>query len=333
MDKYNSKKSLSLCASVVELISDFCSMKKIIFLVVGILFLGFVFAIYFRPKQIIAAGEVKAKYTLPSSHFINWRGTELHYTDEGSGFPIIMLHGFGGSHRNFNKITELLKDSFRVVRLDLPGFGMSDMPKGENINPPEIYRDYLKFLTDSLNIDSFYVMGNSMGGWVAWQIAVENPDKVKGLVLLGSAGYEMDKIKTKAVNWIKLPFVVKALERGMPYSASKDAGIRCWANDSLIDPVEVQANNDFWNREGNIHCAFAVASSDVMPDTTKLQTLNCPTLIVWGKQDEIIPSYHAEKFHRDIKNSTMIVYDPCGHLPQVEMAEQYEKDFLKFIKK
>ena len=172
-----------------------------------------------------------------------------------------------------------------------------------------------------------------MGGWVAWQMAVENPDKVKGLVLLGSAGYEMDKIKAKAVSWLRYPFVVKALERGMPFSASEDAALRCWATDSLIDAIEVQANNDFWNREGNIQAAFEVANFDLTPDTAALLTLNCPTLIVWGKEDEIVPSYHAEKFHRDIKNSTMIIYDPCGHVPQVEKAEEFYEDFLKFIRK
>jgi pimeloyl-ACP methyl ester carboxylesterase len=308
-------------------------MKKIIVGVIAALLAVFVFVVYFRPKQILSSNEIKAKYTLPSSHFVKWHNTELHYTDEGTGMPVLMIHGFGGSHRNFNRINELLKDSFRVVRIDLPGFGMSDMPEGENLNPPAIYRDYLNFLTDSLKIDSFYVMGNSMGGWVAWQMAVENPEKVKGLVLLGSAGYEMDKIKAKAVNWLRLPFVVTALERGMPKSASEDAAIRCWATDSLIDPVEVQANNDFWNREGNLQAAFKIANFNLVPDTAALLALNCPTLIVWGKEDEIVPSYHAEKFHRDIKNSTMIVYDPCGHVPQVEKAEQLHKDFLKFIKK
>jgi pimeloyl-ACP methyl ester carboxylesterase len=308
-------------------------MKKIIFFVIAALLAVFVFVVYFRPKQILSANEIKAKYTLPASHFVKWHNTELHYTDEGTGMPVLMIHGFGGSHRNFNEINALLKDSFRVVRIDLPGFGMSDMPKRENINPPEIYREYLKFITDSLKLDSFYVMGNSMGGWIAWQMAVENPQKVKGLVLMGSAGYEMDKIKAKAVNWLRLPFVVTALERGMPHSASEDAAIRCWASDSLINPVEVQANNDFWNREGNLQAAFAVANSEVLPDTAALKTITCPTLIVWGKEDEIVPSYHAEKFHRDIKNSTLIVYDPCGHVPQVEKAEELHKDFLKFISK
>ncbi len=306
-------------------------MKKIIIYTIVGLFSALLLFIFFRPKQIIAKADLKAKYTLPSSHFIDWRGAELHYTDEGNGFPIIMIHGFGGSHRNFNKISELLKNKFRVVRLDLPGFGMSDMPKEKDLNPPEIYRDYLRFIVDTLNLDSYYVMGNSMGGWVAWQMAVESPQKVKGLVLLGSAGYEMDKIKAKAVSWLQFPFVVRALERGMPLMASEDAGVRCYANDSLINPVEVQANNDFWNREGNLQAAFAVANSDVMPDTLGLKNIICPTLIVWGKEDEIIPSYHAEKFHRDIKNSTMIIYNPCGHIPQVEKAEQLEKDFLKFL--
>lgn len=310
-------------------------MKKIFLYSLAGLFAALVLFIFFRPSQIISATDIKAKYTLPSSHFIYWRGAELHYTDEGSGFPIIMVHGYGGSHRNFNRIDELLKDKFRIIRLDLPGFGMSDMPheKGIELNPPEVYRDYMKFIIDTLNIDSFYIMGNSMGGWVAWQTAIENPEKVKGIVLLGSAGYEMDKIKAKAVTWLRYPMVERMLGKGMPLYASQNAAQRCWSNDSLINPIEAVANNDFWNREGNIQAALAVANSKVIPDTVGLTKLNCPTLIVWGKDDEIIPAYHAEKFHCDIKNSTMIIYDNCGHVPQIEKAEQLEKDFLKFINK
>lgn len=309
-------------------------MKKIILIIVATLFSLFVMAIYFRPSTILSAEDVKAKYTLPTSHFINWRGGELHYTDEGEGFPILMLHGFGGSHRNFNRAAELLKDSFRIVRLDLPGFGLSDMPGAgkEDISPRELYRSYLSFMTDTLKLDSFYVMGNSMGGLIAWNIAAENPEKVKGLVLLGSAGYEMDKIKARAVKWLRYPFVVKALERGMPHSASEDAALRCWSNDELINPLEVQATNDFWNRQGNIHAAFEIASAVEEPDTNLVKSISCPTLIVWGEHDEIIPAYHAEKFHRDIANSKLIVYENCGHVPQVEKADQFIKDFLTFFR-
>jgi 4,5:9,10-diseco-3-hydroxy-5,9,17-trioxoandrosta-1(10),2-diene-4-oate hydrolase len=77
---------------------------------------------------------------------------------------------------------------------------------------------------------------------------------------------------------------------------------------------------------------LAMARAQQFPDSSLIQKVQCPTLIIWGKQDRIIPVEHAEKFHRDIKNSKVIIYDPCGHTPMLECPDQLKKDFLEFVK-
>jgi pimeloyl-ACP methyl ester carboxylesterase len=310
-------------------------MKKALLIIFVIVLLLPAAIIFLRPDKILAKDEIKSKYAGEHSHFINWRGAEIHYEDEGNGFPVIMIHGYGGSYRNFDKIAALLKDDFRVIRVDLPGFGLSDFPHidEKNANLGQLYRDYMTFILDTLQLDSVCLMGNSMGGWMAWESAIENPERVKKLVLLCSAGYEMDKVSENAASLMKRGWLMETLFlKGMPEYMSWSGAKKCWYDDSRINPADVQINNDMWNREGNIHAAFLLAGSGQFPDTTRISKVGCPTLIVGGKEDEIIPSNHAYKFQRDIKNSRLVMYEKCGHVPMIENAEQLKQDFLEFIK-
>jgi hypothetical protein len=106
-------------------------MKKL-FRFLGIFFIAIILLItavvFLRPSAIVSKQDAKSKLASPASHFLKWRDAEVHYTDEGKGFPILMIHGFGGSYMNFDALADAFKDSFRVIRVDLPGFGLSDFP-------------------------------------------------------------------------------------------------------------------------------------------------------------------------------------------------------------
>jgi pimeloyl-ACP methyl ester carboxylesterase len=289
-------------------------------------------AIFLRPSLIISKADAKKELALPSSHFINWRGAELHYTDEGSGYPVLLIHGFGGSVRNFTKLADNLKGQFRVIRIDLPGFGLSDFPEmGDKPDYIKMYRDYLTFMFDTLHLDSVYVMGNSMGGGIAWMAAADHPNNVKKLVLLNSAGYDVANISGK-LTMFKYKSVGHIFDKGMPMFMSESGLESCYADKSKVDPTVWRLNNHFTNREGNIQNMLALARSKQFPDSMLITKVQCPTLIIWGKEDVVIPVEHAAKFHRDIKNSRVIIYDPCGHTPMMERTEDLTKDFLQFVK-
>jgi pimeloyl-ACP methyl ester carboxylesterase len=116
----------------------------------------------------------------------------------------------------------------------------------------------------------------------------------------------------------------------MPLSFSEDGAKKCYYDHSKINTKEVENNNALWNREGNIEAAFRMAGSGQYPDTTRIEKIQCPTLIVWGKEDEIIPAEHANKFKGAIKNSTLVMYNNCGHVPMIENTEKTAVDILKF---
>lgn len=291
--------------------------------------------IYFRPNTIISHEEGKQKFATENSHFVKWKGAEIHYIDEGKGIPLIMIHGYGGSHRNFGKIANVLKKDYRVIRVDLPGFGLSQFPKQEknNTNLIQLYRDYMTFILDTLQLDSVYLMGNSMGGWMAWETAIENKSKIKKLVLMCSAGYEMDKVSENAAALLKKKYITTVFSRGMPMYFQESSAEKCYYNHQKINPQEVKNNNTLWNIEGNIQAAFLLAGSGEKPDTTQISKISCPTLIIWGKEDEIIPVSHANKFNKAIAGSKLIIYDQCGHIPMIENLEQTAKDVAAFLKK
>ncbi len=295
---------------------------------------GLCFALYLRPSTIISKQEAKEKYSLPDSKFLTWRGGDVHYVDEGSGFPLLMIHGLAGSHRNFGKIAERLKDSYRCIRVDLPGFGLSDLPEVPQDNYRKLYSEFFNFFLDSLRLDSFYVMGNSMGGWMAWEIAAAHPEKVKRLVLLCSAGYDMEKIALKLSAGMKSSsaFVEKLTARGIPYFVTKNNVEKCFAQPSRANPEEIAVASGLTNREGNFHTVLELLRHRKDADTTIIHAISCPTLVVWGKEDNLIPYTHAFRFQRDVPRNKTIVYEDCGHIPMIEKVEELEKDFREFVR-
>ncbi len=310
-------------------------LKKLLVLIsvlLALVVIGLGYIMFFRDNLIISKAEAKQRFTTPASHFINWRGAEVHYTDEGAGTPVLMIHGFGGNFTNFDSLAAIMKNDYRVVRVDLPGFGLSDLPESRD-SLAELYRAFLGDLLDTLHIDSLYVVGNSMGGWMGWELALAQPDKVKGLVLLASAGYEMDKVRSNIGkldmmdNWL----FRKITERGIPMWMSENTGKRLRSEWETVNLEETRTNNAIANREGNLANLITLGSSGVMPDTAKIAQVKCPTLIIWGKQDVIVPWEHTEKFKRDISGSTVLVYDTCGHIPQIEYPHRVAEDIERFL--
>ncbi len=310
-------------------------MKKVIRLILIVLVILIILPLGYlalRPNGIVSKAKAKADLAQPSSHFLQWRDAEIHYTDEGAGIPVLLIHGFGGSFRNFQKLNDSLKGEYRVIRIDLPGFGLSDAPAvNSKTNFVQLYTDFMHFFVDTLHLDSMYVVGNSMGGMVAWSMAAEDTVRIKKLVLLNAAGYELHKVANGVTGFLTSKVGQLMFKKGMPLKWSEGGAASCFADAGKINYADVKINNELWNRQGNIQAAFAMASSKQFPDTSKINAIKCPTLIVWGAEDKIIPPAHAEKFHRDIKDSRLIIYDPCGHCPMIEVPEKLVPDLRKFF--
>jgi pimeloyl-ACP methyl ester carboxylesterase len=307
-------------------------MKKITISLIVIVITIFLFAAYGRKNLTLSKDFVKQKYSLPNSHFLKWKGGEIHYTESGNGFPILMIHGFGGSNYDFKILDSLLNNQYKVIRVDLPGFGLSDCPPVSDGDFIKVYDEYFSFIIDTLHLDSMYVMGNSLGGMMAWNLTTKHPEKVKKLVLFNSAGYDMkESLKTANAKIFSYSIVKRLLKNGIPKFMTEKGVSRVFFDSNKLTKEKITRLNEMWNREGNLHQIMAMASSDKYLDQNAIKTIACPTLIIWGKYDKVVLPHNANRFNQDIKNSQLIVYDSCGHVPMMEKPLEVKYDVLKFL--
>lgn len=289
-------------------------------------------AVFLRPNLILSSEFVISKIKTPHSHFIKWKNNSIHYTDEGEGEVILMIHGLGGSFYNFQGMTEILKSQYRIIRVDVPGMGLSEF-KGVNSSTDFFtdYSDFFQFFVEKLDIKSMHVMGNSLGGMLSWMITSEIPEKVKSLVLLNSAGYDIDKVLVHAAGPVRWKWFGHILDKGLPRFITDYCLIRPFYDKSKVDPKELDYVYLLLNKEGNIHTLASLATSNQRPDIEQiLHSINTPTLIIWGENDIIIPVEHANRFEKDIQNSQKIIYQNCGHMSMMEYPESVVHDFKQF---
>ena len=273
--------------------------------------------------------EVINKYTDQNSKYLNIDGLKVHYKDEGEGEVLVLLHGTFSSLHTFDTWALILKKKYRVIRLDLPGFGITG-PSIENVYSISIFIDFIENFLDLLNVNKYHLAGNSLGGWLAWELALKAKDKIGKLVLLNAAGYISDK------NY-PLPFVIAqtpVLRNVFNYipKAVVRRFIRQVFNDQAVVTDElVERYYCLIQREGNLSAFISIANSKLKQNTKSLNYLDVPVLIMWGDKDRWISPEHALFFKNDISNSRVLIYKDVGHIPMEEIPEKSANDLIEFL--
>ncbi len=288
-----------------------------------------------RKDNVVTLTELKSKYETPSSNYFDFKGLNCHYTDDGEGEVVVLIHGLGDSFKMFDKLTPLLRKTYRVLRIDLPGFGLSEIPQNFNQieDPIDFYRSFVKHFVETKNLKSFHLMGNSLGGLVSWEFATHNQDRLLSLCLLASAGYEMDAVKKNITKGVLTHIPRFILKKGMPINMAKQNTAMVLNQKVNRTAPFIQTHYDMINREGVLNFFLDLVSFNEVPLTDELKSLKTPTLIAWGDRDKIVPTRHAGYFERDISNSEKLIYSNCGHYPQVEYTEQFLQDWQSFVSK
>ncbi|MCP4123731.1 MAG: alpha/beta hydrolase [Bacteroidetes bacterium] len=308
-------------------------MLRRFFIIASALVVALVAGFVLRKNHIIPYEEAVATYSTANSHFMDWKGVKLHYTDQGEGVPIMLLHGYAGSFDNWKMLVEIFpQDQYRLIVPDLPGLGLSQFPNLEaDVDFHELYTDFTTHVINELELDSLYIVGNSLGGLLAWETAIRNDDKVKKLVLLNAAGYSIDDIGAFFIKFSQSDAFKVIIKKGAPKFIAKKAAKGCLGDKTRLDPERVHAFYGMINKEGTLQTIGKLGASGQYPDSTDIAAINIPTLIIWGDQDGIIPVEHAYKFHRDIPNSKLLIYEGSGHVPMLEDAEKLMQDMLSFF--
>ena len=284
----------------------------------------------------IPLNELKAKYALTSSDFMRLEGMDVHYADEGNhsdSLPLVLIHGTGASLHTFNGWTEDLKEDHRVIRMDLPGYGLTGpFPDGDySMNT---YVAFLKAFLDKMKIDRCVLGGNSLGGEIAWRFALNYPEKLERLILIDAAGYpNRESSEPIAFKIAKIPVLKNALKFITPRFVARSSLENVYGESSLVTDDLVDRYFELTLREGNRQAfidRFAVVKDPGAYQHISL--IEVQTLILWGGKDRLIPLELAYRFHDDLPNDTLIILPNLGHVPMEEDPEQSLKPVSYFLK-
>jgi pimeloyl-ACP methyl ester carboxylesterase len=250
-------------------------------------------------------------------------GMPVRYVREGTGPVIVMLHGSGSSLDAFDAVARQLRDRCEVVRMDLPGFGLTG-PRPDRDYRIETYTRFLDRLLGQLEIGSAVLVGHSLGGNIAWQYTLDFPERVGGLVLVNAIGYP-EKSLPDAIRMARNPAIGKLLRRwgpraGVARSLRSAVGRTGVVDDAMIDRVHVMSS-----RPGN-RGAFVDFANTVQVDRShEISLVSVPTLVVRG---DLIDGQH---FARDLAGGREVVLRGVGHLLPEEAPAELADAVLSFI--
>ncbi len=284
----------------------------------------------------IPVDTLKAKYTNEYSHFIDIDGTIIHIRDEGkkNGPVLLLIHGVCSSLHTWDGWVAILKDHFRIIRFDIPGFGLSGQIPSKNYTP-EYSVHLLNKSIEHMGIKKLSIAGNSLGGFIAWKFAVKHPDKVEKLILIDSVGYpqEMPWLLKFSTNIFVRPFA----RVGMPRYFINKAVHEVYGDQSKVTDDTVDRYFELSQKEGNrsawIDVFLVMKDYSRRKDLSKgITDLQCPIMVMWGTKDIWIP-YTTEfpKWQKDLPHALFKVYEGAGHIPMEEIPEQTAKDAYEFL--
>jgi pimeloyl-ACP methyl ester carboxylesterase len=267
------------------------------------------------------------------SHFAEIDGVRVHYQENGIGTPLVLIHGFTSSVFSWKDVFEPLSKNFHVIAVDLKGFGFSGKPDGEYTRRAQA--TLVAHLLDHLQIDKAWLCGNSMGGDVSLNFAVQNPQRVAGLILIDSGGVKVEGRSSLTPSYLFIPVIGRALTA---LALRSDKLVREGLEKSFYDHAKITDERvaayyrPLQTRGGQLAALRARTQADEFPVEPDLGKINARTLIVWGAEDALIPLEAGRKMNSLIKDSKLLVIEKCGHLPQEENPERVVDEITRFVK-
>jgi pimeloyl-ACP methyl ester carboxylesterase len=282
--------------------------------------------------------QLEQRYADAQSRYVDLpSGVRMHYRDQGrrDGPALLLVHGFGASLHTWEPWVRELGDAYRVVSVDLPGFGLTRTPEGFALGT-EAYVTALEQFAAAHGLDRFVVAGNSMGGAAAWSYALAHPERVQALVLVNSAGWPRP---ASAGERPPLIFALlanplgRALLRDIDTTPMVRSGLRsAFADDRQVtEPMVaryVELSRAPGRRDQILNSRQPRDRADV-PE--RLKAISAPTLVMTGQADGVIPAAQSRRFAEGIPGAKLILYPGVGHVPQEEIPERSAADLRRFL--
>lgn len=241
---------------------------------------------------------------------------KFKYIEEGDGEVLMLLHGLFGALSNFKGILEEFSARYKVV---IPLLPIYEMPILESTVTGLVR--YVRQFVEARGYESMIVLGNSLGGHIAQLYALDQPIKVRAMVLTGSSGLFED-----------------SLGGGYPkrgdYEYIKDRTAYTFYDPKVATKELVDEVYEICNNRGKAIRVISMAKSAMRENLAKhLHRLTMPVLLIWGREDKITPPFVGEDFHRLLVNSELVLVDHCGHAPMMEKPEEFNNILNGFLQK
>lgn len=282
-----------------------------------------------------SAHALRAKHALNSSTFVRCMGMDVHVSIEGSGPDVVMIHGFAASLHTWDDVCKHMRKQFRIIRFDLPPFGLTGPALDEQGKVREMnvafYQQFVDALLDELQIKKCVMIGNSFGGFLSWDQAQRHPERVRGLILSDAVGYHaplpiyITLFTIKPIAWLTQYTVPAFLLRMAVRDVYGDK--RKLKKEVLHRYLELFMHKP--NRSAVGHMVGVFTDGELGSD--RISGIECKTLIVWGGNDRWVSLEMAARFNKDIPNSELKVYREVGHIPMEEAPDRFAADCIEFI--
>ncbi|MCS7075248.1 MAG: alpha/beta hydrolase [Bacteroidia bacterium] len=241
---------------------------------------------------------------------------DVQYIDEGNGPVLLLLHGLFGALSNWADVIEEFRKDYRVIIPMMPIYqvNLDDLSV-------ETLADYIAMFVDKMQLSDLSVMGNSLGGHVGLVYTLEHPEKVRTLILTGSSGLFESGMGGSFPKRGSMEYIKERVEYTFydPKTATQD----------LVDEVFEIVNNP----KKAIRIIKIARAAQRHNLKVEIRTIQCPTLLIWGLNDNITPPEVAHEFHRLIPNSELYFIDHCGHAPMMERPKEFNAYLRRFLNK
>ena len=276
--------------------------------------------------------RLEARYLADPGDMVALAGTALHVRESGpqGAQAVVMLHGLASSLHTWQGWAEAMTPEFRVIRLDLPGSGLSPPDAGGSY-ADERSVGLLLALLDQRGVARADIIGNSIGGRIAWRFAAAHPERVRRLVLVSpdgfaSAGFQYDEAPD-------VPLVMQAMRYVLPRWALRPNIEAAYAEPEALSEAVLDRYHDLLRAPGARAAMIERMSQTVLRDPVPmLRGIDAPVLLLWGAQDRLIPVANAQDYLAALPDARLVTLPGLGHVPQEEDAAASVVPVLEFLR-
>lgn len=275
--------------------------------------------------------QLERDYLANPADMVDLGGVLLHVRDSGprDAPAVIMVHGFGASLHTWEAWASEISRTHRVIRLDLPGSGLSP-PDSENDYTDERVATLLLRLMDKLGVERAVLVGNSIGGRIAWRTAAAHPERIEKLVLISpdgfaSPGFEYGKAPA-------VPAMMSLMRYALPKFMVRSNLAQSYGDPKALDAMTVDRYFDLLLAPGSRQALLDRLGQTVLSDPRPvLKKIAIPVLLVWGEKDALIPFSNAQDYLAHLQDARLASFPELGHVPHEEGPEQTLPPVLKFL--